>query len=354
MKSVQASESVTNQPVHFEAKWDNPQLTDSDLSQNSNTAFEWWYFDVETPDGLELVIFYVFRSPIFSKGKLAVYLELKSGKKSVNRIRNYDAEHFQKHIDGRNMELQFGPGQVLAMRNDGDETDLTWTLQFDVEGVVGELQVKPRNRGFLPTPDGRYMLDSNGRHSCVSFSSPATRVTGTLTIDGKSRSVDGPGYHDHPWGTAQLMTTNQRWHWARARQNDVAVMFALVEPQPDFTGGLDFLYEGKPETFEPTIVHNVKVTTADWRKDHFYGIRFPHALTVNCSAGEWWVQARFSLLDTPIYNRAEIAWQSAESSDPPGKGWVEFYHVSPRIRKLVRIVAKLGAFFMRRPPFFGQ
>ena len=319
---------MNNTPILFRPEFDHPQLTDIELAKHPDTAFEWWYFDFSTADGFEGVIVYGYRNPLFATGKVSVFLQLKSPKANVLRVRNFPATEFDANFDGGSMRLEFASGQVLAMTGEG--SNLVWTLDFNIEGVLGHLVVTPRNCGFRPSETGQYMVDPvDNRHSSVCFSAPTTQVQGVLICEGVHTDITGIGYHDHPWGTAQLMITNRHWQWVRARQAETAVMFAKVQPQPDFQGGLDFLYLGKPDEFIPEIAHSIKITSSDWSKAHFYGIRFPHNVKVASTLGNWSATATGFLLDTPVYNRSNIVWLREKDSLPSGEGWVEFYNINP-------------------------
>ncbi len=335
----------------FEPKWDSPQLPNEIIKAHGPTAFEWWYFDAETDDGVELVVVFSRCNPIFARGKASLYVELRTPQTQIRRVANYPASDFSARSDGDSLRVQIAQHTMILQGSDAESA--LWTISFGLQRFHVDLEFRPESRGFLPAPDGRYFTSDDQRETCVSFSAPMSRVKGTLTLDGQTRSVNGIGYHDHPWGTAQLVTTNWHWQWARARTSSASVMFAQVLPDPGFSGRLEFLYRADANDFEPTIVGEITLASADWRKDHWYGIRYPHTVKVSSTAGNWSAVAQSALMDTPIYNRAAIRWRAGDDS-AGGQGWIEYYQAPPRWRSIFLFGAKVAAFFWRRFPFFGQ
>jgi predicted secreted hydrolase len=42
---------------------------------------------------------------------------------------------------------------------------------------------------------------------------PSAKVQGNLTYNGQTYQVQGSGYHDHNWGTADFNKMLDHWHW---------------------------------------------------------------------------------------------------------------------------------------------
>lgn len=49
-------------------------------------------------------------------------------------------------------------------------------------------------------------------------------MTGTLTVDGKTRQVHGTGYHDHQWGNRFYLPEWNNWLWARQSFEDYSIL----------------------------------------------------------------------------------------------------------------------------------
>ena len=53
---------------------------------------------------------------------------------------------------------------------------------------------------------------------------PKGKVSGTLTVDGKTQNISGSGYHDHQWGSNVYMTLWNNWVWARQAFDDYSML----------------------------------------------------------------------------------------------------------------------------------
>ncbi|MEO7085397.1 MAG: lipocalin-like domain-containing protein, partial [Gemmatimonadaceae bacterium] len=224
--SIAAGANMVAPFVPFELKWDAPQLTEAELSRNS--AVEWWYFDLSTTDGVELVVIFGRKNPMWSAEKASVYIEYKDQSTSFHRVHNYERSQFSWTSGHGVNELKIGPNSVKIVGD--DESSMHYEILIDEPGIQGTLTMKPDHRGFLPTFDGCYFRGKNDASlkSCVSFSAPLMTVSGTLGLTGNPREVTGVGYHDHPWATEQFFWTHNVWHWGRATSAESNVMFATV------------------------------------------------------------------------------------------------------------------------------
>ncbi len=336
----------------FELAWDAPQLSDADVARDSSV--EWWYFDLATPDGVELVVIFGRKNPMWSADKVAMYLEYKDPKQSFHRVRNFDRSRFSWTEKPSLRELRIDTNVVRIVGD--DPTSMHYELVLDMPEISGTLTMTPEHRGFLPTANGCYFRNKTDPSlvSCVSFSAPLMSVAGSLVVKGAAaRNVTGVGYHDHPWATEQFFGTHSEWHWARATTPDSSVMFATVTPFPEYDGTLTFMYTGQSGVFEPTVSSVVNVTPSEWKKDSLLGINFPHDLLVTTTGRGWNATYQSALLDVPYYTRSAVTWAPTDGS-APGSGWTEYWHLLASRQRFVFWTAKLAAFFWRPFPFFGK
>ena len=336
----------------FTIPWDAPQLSAADLDGFAN-AFEWWYFDLATDDGIELVVIFSRQNPIFATRKASVYLEYHDGTKVFKHIRNYSRDEFSWSESASVRELRIG-GSIVRIVG-ADPEHMQYVVNIALPWLTGSLTMTPQHRGFLPTADGTYFRSRTDPRlsTSVSFSAPIMQTTGTLTVNGVASAVTGRGYHDHPWGTEQLFWTNFEWNWARTVTAAEGIMFADVTPTPEYEGALTFLYSGEVGTFEPQVTAELQVTGSDWRKDSLFGIKFPHTVGVKTPAIAGQAVSTGSMLDMPIYNRCSVTW-TPQPTGPAGTGWVEYFHLSSWGRWLAFYGARIQSFFMRPFPWFGR
>ena len=336
----------------YELAWDAPQLTDAEF-HGVWSSFEWWYFDLATDDGVELVVVFSRKNPIFVTGKASVYVEYTSPGATFKHIRNYDHGEYSYTERAGVRELRIA-GNIVRIIGTAP-AGMRYEVTLDTPWLSGALTMTPQHRGFLPTADGRYFThkgDANV-YTAVSFSAPIMSTTGTLTVAGKSQAVQGAGYHDHPWGTQQLFWTHRRWHWGRTTTPDLGVMFATVTPQDEFDGALTFLWSGATGVFEPSVTAALTVTPSQWTKDALTGIDFPHQLGVAVPGLAWTAQYQRSLLDTPMYERSAVSWTPVPSG-AAGSGWTEYFSLAPFFRGLAFLGARVTAFFWRPFPWIGR
>lgn len=344
-------QGATSPFVPFDASWDRPQLTDEDL--RAGHAFEWWYFDLASEDGVELVVLFSRRNSVFASGKCSVFVQYDDGSTSFNHVRNWPAEQFRwTEVDGGH-EITIADNTLAILgESDGEPT---YRMRVDLPWIELDLDFRPEHRGFLPTEDGCYFRNRRDPflRTCVSFSAPLMTASGTIGLNGLGREVRGRGYHDHPWGTEMILWTHREWNWARTASGGAGVMFAKVRPADEYEGRLDFLYQGVAGTFDPRLHDGVDLQPSQWGRDHWYGIRFPHALGVAAGGSSWSARCLASLLDAPVYNRSTIDWR-AEREPKASHGWLEYYSMVPWMRWFAYFALKIFSFFTRSFPFFGR
>ena len=335
----------------FEPRWDRPQLDASQLARAS--AFEWWYFDLSSDDGTSLVVVFNRRNPVLSSGGSSIYIEYLQGSDHLKRVRNYPLAAFTVADIAGGFEIRVDRHRLRVV---GDTAEaLTYQLEVELPEFGATLEMHPEHRGFLPTSDGSYFSrrDDASERTCVSFSAPQMRASGSITYHGTTRPVSGRGYHDHPWGTAQLFTTHDRWNWGRMWSPASAAMFASVTPRADFEGTLHFMYLAELGDFEPRVSSSLEITASAWKRDGLIDIRFPHQLEVKSDGRVSSLTCMRSLLDTLVYNRSTVTW-TGPGTVSQGTGWAEYYDLPGWLRGVVFLGSRIVAFFWRPFPWFGR
>jgi hypothetical protein len=149
---VTAPYEAASQFQPFELRWDHPQLSDAEVDQSG--SFEWWYFDLQTQDGVSLVILFSRRNPVFATRRVSVYIEYKDPDQALHRVRNYAADQLSWTAAGDGGELRIGPHSLRVLGTD----PASW--RYELELRLPEAQVSltfvPLHRGFLPSRDGSY------------------------------------------------------------------------------------------------------------------------------------------------------------------------------------------------------
>jgi predicted secreted hydrolase len=87
-------------------------------------------------------------------------------------------------------------------------------------GVGVDLALAPSGPLVRHGRDGYSRKGNDPGNASVYLSWPDLEVTGTLTLDGRRRSLSGSAWYDHEWGTSQLGRSVVGWDWFGLRLGD--------------------------------------------------------------------------------------------------------------------------------------
>ena len=214
----------------FELRWDHPQLTEgltlmtlAVSSGGTSTCRPVMVSPWSSSSADE--------NPVFATRRASVYIEYKDSNHDLQRVRNYAADQFSWKASGEGSAIRIGSHSLRASGT--DPSSWRYELELHLPEAQVALTFVPLHRGFLPSEDGSYFRHARDPRlqTSVSFSAPLMRGEGTVTVRGRTREVNGRGYHDHPWGTRQLFFTHGEWHWGRMSDETLGAMFADVTPQ---------------------------------------------------------------------------------------------------------------------------
>ena len=176
--------------------------------------------------------------------------------------------------------------------------------------------------------------------TCVNFASPRIGGKGNLMLFGKNYNFLGIGYHDHPWGTTNLLKTNKSWHWARLFNDFASILYADVKPHSDYEGNLKFFYYSYFDEYTPMIEKNYEIESKNWKRDSVYSLKFPHDLTITVPNLKLEINTRFNsiLMNLKIYIRSQVNYKlndEIKNSKCEGIGWTEYWNVPSWMRRLL-------------------
>lgn len=181
--------------------------------------FEWWYFDCMLSDGTKIVIQFLSKNGrTFSSDKFHPTLFFK--------VTAPDGRQIDKklHIPAKDIrwsketcDIHFGRHYVRGNLKE-------YRIHIDnAEGMGADLILKSTSRPYRPgtsyfqfgTPDKYYTW------LCVV---PRGTVSGSVTVEGKTETVTGTGYHDHQWGSINFHRYWNHWIWARQNYEDYSLL----------------------------------------------------------------------------------------------------------------------------------
>ena len=178
---------------------------------------EWWYFNVyDSSNQVQGIFSYLVNNPLNLPGGL----------------------------------LWFGIADMAAVvytpAGIVNEADLFFTPAFSAEYGEANVRIGPQNAITVAGPN-TYLISGASRDGRIAWNlryereasswfaadrfqvatepwqlmswllyMPRAAVSGTLTVDGKTYSIDAPGYHDHNWGEWDL--NGVAWNWAQYSQ----------------------------------------------------------------------------------------------------------------------------------------
>lgn len=209
------------------APWEDGWRT----ADTADSAFEWWYFDMQLDDGSTLVATFNTKPHTHPDSPLTPSVLLIYHAPDGTRIRldqPYDAADFTASTTA--CDVRMGPNTVT-----GDLT--TYTLHVDVGGVVADLTISRGAPSWRPGA-GVSWFDSKHDHFLAwVVPVPYGTVTGSITDANGSREVTGAAYHDHNWGNKVMSAFLDHWYWGRAHIGDYTVVYVQMTTKGMFGFG---------------------------------------------------------------------------------------------------------------------
>lgn len=190
--------------------------------------YEWWYFDFQVGErGLAKIEWH---APLFNLQDGNCVLALRHydhqragpGQGSPPLVRAVGFPRSRVEMDTDRCRIRFPTGSIV-------EEAGSYRIRISEQEFAADLQlarllppVTGLARNIISTADGSEVF-------CWSIPLPRARATGTLTLDGHTRAVDGPAYHDHNWGNYRFGKRLHRWIWLRVHFADLTLIFARIE-----------------------------------------------------------------------------------------------------------------------------
>ncbi|MDO5609113.1 MAG: lipocalin-like domain-containing protein [Capnocytophaga sp.] len=186
--------------------WEDGRRAGSDAGVN-----EVWYFDATMEDGTKTVV--GFRPKTLEatgvdgdSPNLNIDIVMPDGKEYRDMI--YVPVE-QSEISKESCNVRFGEHSVV-----GDLKNYTIKIE-PVNGIGCELHYEALVKPFRPGGTAHVALGDNDEFYYTDMSIPKNKVTGTITVDGKTIEVNGFGYHDHQWMNLTPMAAYHHWLWGR-------------------------------------------------------------------------------------------------------------------------------------------
>lgn len=177
-------------------------------------TYEWWYMDSEFDDGTKTSIVYLTKqfAEVADPSHPTVWFDLAiPGQEPVRYwVFENPGTPIQADLDGCNVKIN---NCTFKRQENG-----AYVAHFETDdhNVVFDFTLSPTAPMWRPG-DGYFRFDRNPEEYFAWFVAvPNGIAEGKLTIDGKTCSFKGTGYHDHNWGNAAPLAVMDHWYWCRA------------------------------------------------------------------------------------------------------------------------------------------
>lgn len=196
------------------ALWEDGHRTSGKFGE-----YEWWYFDGKMDDGSSLVIGF-YSQPVTAVSPTYV--------PSMTFSLTKDGEHIQDSAAFKSKDCSFDRKQCCVhLGNSSFEGDLhNYKIHYETQRVQADVTLTGNADSWRP--ETGYFLFDESKYFAWLPSVPEGKVEATVTIDGKTCTLTGTGYHDHNWGNIGMYWVMHHWYWGRAKIGDYQVISSYI------------------------------------------------------------------------------------------------------------------------------
>lgn len=196
------------------AIWEDGHRTNGKFGE-----YEWWYFDAKLEDGSSLVIIFYTQPVTAGTPGYAPSMSL-----SFTR----DGKHFQDAAAFKKKDCSFARERCcVRMRENYIEGDLNrYTIHYATDKVQADVTLTGSTASWRPDT-GHIFFDEKDYFAWLP-SVPEGEVEATITMDGKTQTLRGTGYHDHNWGNVGMFWLMHHWYWGRAKVGEYQIISSYI------------------------------------------------------------------------------------------------------------------------------
>lgn len=205
-------------------------------SSGEKGTYEWWYYDAHLEDGATIAVVF-FTKPMAPLSKsLTPHIDVE-----------YD------HPDGTSYKKQlfFEPEEFsgskekcnVQMGHNYFRGDLkNYEIHFKDENIELDLKIEATTESWRADTGHQFFDDEKKIFGAWLVAVPQGKVDAKINYQGKDRSQKGSCYHDHNWGTVNMLDVRNHWYWARAEMGPYTVVLAdmVAEKQFDYASTINF------------------------------------------------------------------------------------------------------------------
>ncbi|MDO4285414.1 MAG: lipocalin-like domain-containing protein [Eubacteriales bacterium] len=186
-------------------------------SDDSEGSWEWWYFDGIMDDKTKIVI------QFFTKTNEAIRGNVGAPNLAI-KITMPDGKHYEEHPHFPVETAVYGKGKCdVHFGNNKFVGDFNhYEIHVDeTNGIGADLKIQSHAKPYRP---GTAYFEIGDKYYTWLCAMPKGTADGTITINGETIPVHGGCYHDHQWGTMNLLQIWNHWLWSRQSFDDCSIM----------------------------------------------------------------------------------------------------------------------------------
>lgn len=323
---------IMNQPEDYKSLGINPDKVEpwEDGRRNTDAAgcVEWWYFDAETEDGITVNVNFATNPPT-----------MRPSQSGYNPFVFYNVQFADGTcetdvIPVNATDCVLGEGQCdVRMGNNyfrGDLQHYELHIESPEGNVTIDLKLTSTARSFRPGT--AFFQRENGDVFTWLCAVPRGKVSGKVVCGERILKVEGMGYHDHQWGTAENQEFWNRWLWGRQQvAGHTILLFDFVSTRK--TGAVQYPVFAVINPDGKVVIHNeertpsVDIVIDGTRPEQGCGKPFPNKSRYVFRMGE--IEAIYELQSEQEYtcnNHYEVM-------DEAGKALYDKHGIYPTISR---------------------
>jgi hypothetical protein len=210
--------------------------------KHAKSPWEWWYFDLISDNGYSIVNIWLM--PVTPKER-APY-----GSVSLD-ISHPDGKHtmLEASLEKKDVSVSYDHCDVTAGRNYVRGEWPRFELHCQYDDVTLDVVFESITQGVMEPPNGcfigRDLPPATKTYMGWVITMPRAKVTGTLTLGGKKIALSGLGYHDHQWGSVDLVKgllmedghIFDYWYWGRIHLPKHTLVYWDGQLRPELGSG---------------------------------------------------------------------------------------------------------------------